>query len=732
MLGHPSTNAASLISLNATSKMASETAKFTLLTQTTTTILLSKQTQATQAVPPLSSIAKTLTQYFFGESTLPSYLQPYGHLLLGFTGGAAAATALYSFLQRNKDDRKKIQLAVFHVVRVLQNLPNLEERMQTPEKLLAMISEEVNYMIGIHLTQSEGAATISQVKRKVETDFNARLQKEEIMKKRRMDSAAVEDEDDALFDRPGEVDVQATEAHVAGDVLGVVIQSPSSSIERNGNTSQELDLSHEEDLDLDMTMPDYDSLDQAQMPFSYKKPVNERSLPASPGSDHDSNESSPVLAARPSNPTTRHSHGDAYERYDTLALQPSRLACPRGNVISYEEDSEPTLQPSNSTPRRDQVSSFEHTDTPRPKIARKVNDGSGKDNHNIYSSPAFQKKNPPVDEAPSICTTTKDIPGRYEKPRAQSRPKTAVKPRSTTSLHRPPSTIAVKTEGTVDGTWLFPIREGLSPHVSPAVDTTQYRVAESRKLHKNLEGEREDRRRFKKWILTDVAVQESDEEKISNTVRKEEKLEQPARGGVDETLQQVLDLHATAEGLTKSFAQEYAQESEEEKVDVGDTLPDFISIHSDSDEDGEGFIASSPPGPADSSPFHEDVELPSSPSPLPTTAASPAFRQAYLPSVAKSSTPDSASSHDFPVLAAGSSPKRVIRSAAPSPPEIPRGSPSKATQPLEAPQTHVEFKTQRAGRPKNVTRAPARSKTAQTPGTRKSARVAARAQAEGK
>lgn len=718
MLSHPSTNATSLISLTATSKMASETAKFALLTQTTTTMLLSKQTQPTQAAPPLSSIAKTLTQYFFGESTLPSYLQPYGHLLLGFTGGAAAATALYSFLQSNKDDRKKIQLAVFHVVRVLQNLPNLEERMQTPGKLLAMISEEVNYMIGIHLTQSEGAATISQVKRKVETDFNARLQKEEVMKKRRTDSAAVEDEDDALFDRP-EDNLQAAEAHVAGDIPEVVVRSPSSAIERSGKPSQELELSHEGDLDLDMSMPDYASLDQAQVSFSYKKPVNERSLPTSPGSDNDS-ESSPVLAARPPNPTPRRSRGDAYNIHDTPAPQLSRLACPRGNVISYEEDSESTLQLSNSTPRRDQVSSFEHTDTPRPKTARKINDGPGKGNHNIYSPPGFQKENPPIDEAPSTYTATKEIPDRYEKPRAQSRPKTAVKPRSTTSLHRPPNTLAVKTEGAVDGTWLFPIREGLSPHVSPAVDTTQYRVAESRKLHKNLEGEREGRRRFKKWILTDVPVQESDEEKISNTVRKEEKLEQPARGEVDETLQQALDLHANAEGLTKSFEQEYVQESEEEKVDVHDTLPDFISIHSGSDEDGEGMIASSPPGPANSSPFHEDVQLPSSPSPLPTTAASPAVRQAYSPPVAKSSTPDS------------SSPKRVIRSAAPSPPEIPRGSPSKTTQPLEAPQTHVECKTPRASRPKNVTRAPARSKTAQTPGTRKSARVAARAQAEGK
>ncbi|CAN9348937.1 unnamed protein product [Alternaria sp. RS040] len=695
--------------------MASETAKFALLTQTTTTMLLSKQTQPTQAAPPLSSIAKILTQYFFGESTLPSYLQPYGHLLLGFTGGAAAATALYSFLQRNKDDRKKIQLAVFHVVRVLQNLPNLEERMQTPGKLLAMISEEVNYMIGIHLTQSEGAATISQVKRKVETDFNARLQKEEVMKKRRMDSAAVEDEDDALFDRPEEDNLQAAEAHVAGDIPEVVVRSSSSAIERSGKPSQELELSHEGDLDLDMSMPDYASLDQAQVSFSYKKPVNERSLPTSPGSDNDS-ESSPVLAARPPNPTPRRSRG-----LPVLVATSSPTRKTQSQLSNYP------------TPHLDATKCpHSNTDTPRPKTARKINDGPGKGNHNIYSPPGFQKENPPIDEAPSTYTATKEIPDRYEKPRAQSRPKTAVKPRSTTSLHRPPSTLAVKTEGAVDGTWLFPIREGLSPHVSPAVDTTQYRVAESRKLHKNLEGEREDRRRFKKWILTDVPVQESDEEKISNTVRKEEKLEQPARGGVDETLLQALDLHANAEGLTKSFEQEYVQESEEEKVDVHDTLPDFISIHSGSDEDGEGMIASSPPGPANSSPFHEDVELPSSPSPLPTTAASPAVRQAYSPPVAKSSTPDSSSSRDFPVLAAGSSPKRVIRSAAPSPPEIPRGSPSKATQPLEAPQTHVECKTPRASRPKNVTRAPARSKTAQTPGTRKSARVAARAQAEGK
>jgi hypothetical protein len=72
MLGHPITNTASLISLTAATKMASETTMSTLLTRTTTTTI---QTQATQSAPPLSSIAKTLTRYLFGDIALPSFLQ---------------------------------------------------------------------------------------------------------------------------------------------------------------------------------------------------------------------------------------------------------------------------------------------------------------------------------------------------------------------------------------------------------------------------------------------------------------------------------------------------------------------------------------------------------------------------------------------------------------------------------------------------------------------------------
>ncbi|KAL1795506.1 hypothetical protein ACET3X_005730 [Alternaria dauci] len=695
MLGHPTTNAAPLISLAATSGMASEPAKFTLLSQTTTTMLLSNHTQATQSAPPLSSIARTLTRYFFGETTLPSYLQPYGHLLLGFTGGAAAATALYSFLQRNKDDRKKIQLAVYHVVRVLKDMPDLEERIKTPGELLAMISEEVNHMIDVHLTRSEGAATISQVKHKVETDLDERV------KRQRMDNAAVEDEDDALFDRPGE-NVQFAETHVAGGVPEAVFQSPFSSSDRDGRSSQELQLPQEEDLDLDMSMLDYDSLDEAQVPASYGTPAGERSLSASPGSDQDSNESLPPWTTRPSNPTPRRGRGDVYESDDTPSSQLSKLASPRDNAISHDEDSEPVVESSNPTPRHDQASSLTHTDTPRPKTSSKASHGLGKEYDEISLSPALRKENSPVGEVPPTLTTTKAVRGRHETPHAQNRPKITVKPRSTISLHQPPSTLAVKTEGAVNGSWLFSLREGLSPHVSPAVDTTQYRVAETRKLHKSLEEERGDRRRFKKWIPTTVSVPREVDEETPNAVQKEE-------------------------------------QEEQEEVDADVTLPDIISISSGSDDEDEDeqVIASSPPKPATPSAFHEGEEVPSSSSPLPTIDASPTPHQTSSPPAAEPSPPasESASPRDSPVLATGSSSKRVIRSTAPSPPERHPGSgspPRATTRPLEAPQTHVDFKTPRARRSRSASKAPARSKTEPTPGTRKSARVAARARGEKK
>jgi hypothetical protein len=170
--------------------------------------------------------------------------------VLGLTGGVVIATGLYSFLQRNEDDCRKIQLAVFHCVRILEDLPDLEERLQRPQELLKMVSEEVDYIIGVHLTRSERAAAISKVERKVQANLHARTQEEEAAKRRRIDSAVAEDEVEVLFDRPVEKYEDS-----AGNIPEVVVQSPTWIGERDGTTLQEQELPQEEGhLDLYMSM----------------------------------------------------------------------------------------------------------------------------------------------------------------------------------------------------------------------------------------------------------------------------------------------------------------------------------------------------------------------------------------------------------------------------------------------------------------------------------------------
>ena len=169
--------------------------------------------------PPPYVVAKTLTQYFFGETTLPSFLQRYGDILLAITGGAAAATSIFWYFQRNKYNRKRIRLAVFHVVRTLQKMPNLEELIKTPEEFYEEIDYEVSRMIGIHLTQSEGVTTAKRAQRQLEAEYNANVRdlEDERRVRRRLDDAA--DGEDAGSSRGRVVEEEhISEPDIAGDV----------------------------------------------------------------------------------------------------------------------------------------------------------------------------------------------------------------------------------------------------------------------------------------------------------------------------------------------------------------------------------------------------------------------------------------------------------------------------------------------------------------------------------
>ncbi|KAH6868757.1 hypothetical protein BKA58DRAFT_459709 [Alternaria rosae] len=626
------------------------------------TALLSEPVHRPLQTPSPSIVAKTLTQYLFGETTLPSFLQRYGDVLVAITGGAAAATGLCWFFQRNKDNRKRIRLAVYHVVRTLQIMPDLQQRMETPNELYEEIDNEVNRMVGTYLTLSEGGATVKRAKRKLWDDYDARMRDDgaERRVRRRLDNAAAEENAGALRDRHME-DEENAEVDLTGDVPEVVVQSPSSA-----GQPEESPI-HEEEVQQD-DEPDVDVLGYNPT-ASHISPVRERPLPTSPdlnlnfddfkvpppeqsrrnhGSPSnlgflDQYSSSPL--ARPSNPTPRRGRGGPYSSDDTPSPQRLKPAKRSSEEVSPSKDEQPMLRPSNPTPRRAKGST--DVDTPRPKISHGIKTELEQEDDGAYIPVISRDDDPTVPQSPRPRVTTKDIREHREKERASNAVKRAQKPRNTIPLHQPPSAMAVRTQGEVPGTWLPSIREGLSPHVSPAADTTIYRVAESRKLNKQLEGEREERRLFRKYI--------------------------PEKGEV----LQAVDVEQSAKEVDVEGKKGTPQSR------PGKELSQLISISSGSEEDDEMVHFEEPPAPIQ--------------------AASPAVNHDNPLPAAESSSPKPKP------LPKAATKDQSRRSAAPSPPERP--SPKAAKTPA---------------------RTPAKRKALQTPGTRKSERLAKRTKGEKK
>ncbi|KAI4635707.1 uncharacterized protein J4E87_000662 [Alternaria ethzedia] len=456
-------------------------------------MLLPGEVHGPRPTPPPYVVAKTLTQYLFGETALPSFLQQYGDILLAITGGAAAATGLCWFFQPNKCNRKRIRLAVYHVVRTLQIMPDLEERMEEmPEDLYKEIAREVDRMIGTYLTLSESETTFRMAKRKLLDDYEAfeREREAERRVRRRVDDAA------------------------AGDVPEITVQSPSSTGQPEGSLIHQEETQQDDELEMYMlgynptashsspvrerpspTAPDIDlNFSDFRIPSS-EQSRGSRGSPSSLGFLNNYSSSPP---ARPSNPTPRRGRGGPYSSDDTPSPQRLGPIDLSSEDVPSGEDERPILRPSNPTPRRAQGSIDVQVDTPRPKTARENRPDLDQESHDLYTSPASRDDTPPEQESPRPRITSNDIRERRERARASDVQKTAVQPRSTVALRQPPSALAAKTQGEVPGRYLSPIREGISPHVSPAEGTKQYRVAETRKLNKQLEGERLERRLFKK------------------------------------------------------------------------------------------------------------------------------------------------------------------------------------------------------------------------------------------
>jgi hypothetical protein len=103
----------------------------------------------------LGAATKALTRFLLDGIALPASLKDHGALLLVFTSGAAAATAIYDFFRRNRQDRAKFNLAVYHVARMVENTPEFLALLDCPHDLVRVMDREVSRLIGLHLTKQE-------------------------------------------------------------------------------------------------------------------------------------------------------------------------------------------------------------------------------------------------------------------------------------------------------------------------------------------------------------------------------------------------------------------------------------------------------------------------------------------------------------------------------------------------------------------------------------------------
>ncbi|KAJ4982649.1 hypothetical protein SVAN01_11861 [Stagonosporopsis vannaccii] len=132
---------------------------------TATATVHTTQVAASASTTSLSAVAKAITRFLFGDARLPNFISQFNAFFTGFVTGAVAAPALYAYLTRNHGDRSKIQLAVFHIMRLFQARPDYAKLLEDPQQLLALMEPEVMAMVDKHLTKNEAGKVVKELKR---------------------------------------------------------------------------------------------------------------------------------------------------------------------------------------------------------------------------------------------------------------------------------------------------------------------------------------------------------------------------------------------------------------------------------------------------------------------------------------------------------------------------------------------------------------------------------------
>jgi hypothetical protein len=197
----PVTKTISAITLTATATSSAATQPLRAVTNmnSSTTVraagVIAQHAQATSKSIPLSSAAKTLAGYIFGEvSNLTTFLQPYGHIVKVAVGGAGVAGGLYAYFQLHKNNRARIEQAISKIVRKLDKLLAAQAQRlalkENHEELLRLLIDLLEPMVGTDLTKSEGKATALHFKRRLASWYP---EHHEWTPRRRLGSALVRD-----------------------------------------------------------------------------------------------------------------------------------------------------------------------------------------------------------------------------------------------------------------------------------------------------------------------------------------------------------------------------------------------------------------------------------------------------------------------------------------------------------------------------------------------------------
>ncbi|KAH4069310.1 hypothetical protein HBH64_136880 [Parastagonospora nodorum] len=479
----------------------------------------------------LSAKVKALTGFLIDGAILPETLKQHGTLLLAFTAGAAAASATLPYFNRYRNDRAKVNLAVFHITRIIENTSEYQDRLRHPHELVRVMDAEVQRLLQIHLNKQEAQGAMSALKRKLWVE----LDEERALLAKRRKSETAERKDSVVTGAP---EMQETYAELS-QPSPTTTPAPEVFRPLSGRKDKLLASAAIKEKE-DSIMTDVDALvETLATPLRQEKkavttPSTATKTPLAQVSQTPLNPLSSVLNSSKKSPEETFLDYASVMRQaaspfppntpgmeQAASLSPSLPARPptrRGGYDSSPPSTSKELQPSSgrSTYKYPSFSTSEGgsiaSAAQAPAVHASPTYGLNYNDEDLYSSsssPTASTKASPTGQQTPVDKPSKPLralqqalmgarnlntPGHMlSDPLATEKRKTS-KPPSTIKIQQPPNSMV-----------------GVSPHESPTLGTTQYRVAESKIFYWKIEDNRKERRDMHKFLKQkDEIMQEAE------------------------------------------------------------------------------------------------------------------------------------------------------------------------------------------------------------------------------